>query len=124
MAFEDVALNASADAIAVLANTGYLRLYDSNGGSLLVEFVLPNPAFGAAVGGIATANAVTPTVGLPAAGTGTTVTHYELYQSDGTTLLREGAVTHTSGGGDVKLDNTSVAESQNITITSMTITST
>lgn len=122
MAFENIALNAGADAIAVLHNGGFLRLYDTDGGSLLVEFTFGNPAFGSAAAGVATANAIASEVGEAAAGTGTTCTHYKTYQSNGTTLLRAGAVTHTSGGGDVKLDNTNIAENQQVTVSSATIT--
>lgn len=124
MAFENEGLNAAADAIAPLHNSGFLRLYASNGGDLLVEFNFAATAFGAAVAGVATANAIASSTGLAAAGTGTNVTWYETYKSDGTTLIREGAVTHTSGGGDVKMDNVNVAENQTVNVSSVTITAT
>ena len=46
-----------------------------------------------------------------------TAEHYRLYKSDGTTCVMQGSVTVTGGGGDLTLDNTSIATGQTVTIT-------
>jgi len=47
-----------------------------------------------------------------------TAAHFRLYASDGTTCHLQGTVTATGGGGDLTLDNTSIASAQVVTITS------
>mgnify|MGYP003461641328 FL=1 len=54
-------------------------------------------------------------------GTGT-CGHFRLYASDGTTAHIQGTVTITGGGGDMTLDNTSIASGQSVTITGFTLT--
>lgn len=51
-----------------------------------------------------------------------TAAHFRLYASDGTTCHLQGTVTVTGGGGDMTLDNTSIASGQQVTITSFTLT--
>jgi hypothetical protein len=53
-------------------------------------------------------------------GTGTAA-HFRVYASDGTTCHIQGSVTATGGGGDMTLDNTSIASGQDVTITSFTL---
>lgn len=50
-----------------------------------------------------------------------TAAHWRLYASDGTTCHAQGTVTATGGGGDMTLDNTSIASGQTITVTAFTI---
>ena len=50
-----------------------------------------------------------------------TAAHFRIYASDGTTAHLQGTVTATGGGGDLTLDNTSIASGQSITITAFTI---
>lgn len=62
------AVNAAADAVTALLNGGKLRIYSGSqpanadaavgGGTLLAELTFGTPAFGAAVAGVATANAI------------------------------------------------------------------
>jgi hypothetical protein len=54
-------------------------------------------------------------------GTGTAA-HFRLYASDGTTCHMQGTVTATGGGGDLTVDNTSIAASQAVNITGWTFT--
>lgn len=58
---------------------------------------------------------------LSADNTGTAA-HFRVYASDGTTCGIQGSVTATGGGGDMTLDNTSIASGQTVTITSFTLT--
>lgn len=55
-----------------------------------------------------------------------TAGHFRLYNSqatkDNTTCFMQGTVTATGGGGDMTLDNTSITQSQNVTITTFTLT--
>lgn len=51
-----------------------------------------------------------------------TAAHYRIYASDGTTCGLQGSVTATGGGGDITLDNTSIAAGQAITITAFALT--
>ena len=51
-----------------------------------------------------------------------TAAHWRIYASDGTTCHMQGSVTATGAGGDMTLDNTSIAAGQSITISSFTIT--
>lgn len=56
-----------------------------------------------------------------ATGTGTAA-HYRIYASDGTTCGMQGTVTATGGGGDMTVDNASIASGQTVQITGWTIT--
>lgn len=56
---------------------------------------------------------------LAADSTGTAA-HYRIYQ--GATCHWQGSVTATGGGGDMTLDNVSIASGQTITVTSFNIT--
>lgn len=58
---------------------------------------------------------------LSADATGT-AGHFRIYDSGGTTCGIQGSITATGGGGDMTLDNTSIASGQTVTITSFTLT--
>jgi len=58
---------------------------------------------------------------LSADATGT-AGHFRIYDSGGTTCGIQGSITATGGGGDMTLDNTSIATGQTVTITSFTLT--
>lgn len=91
--------NAAADAVCVLANTGYLRIYDGTQAAnadtavgaqvLLAELRLNATAFGAASAGVATANAITSDSSADATGT---ATWFRVLKSDGVTVLWDGSV--------------------------------
>lgn len=51
-----------------------------------------------------------------------TAGHFRIYASDGTTCCFQGTITATGGGGDMTLDNTSIASGQQVTITSFSLT--
>ncbi|MEZ4714302.1 MAG: hypothetical protein R3A44_44390 [Caldilineaceae bacterium] len=51
-----------------------------------------------------------------------TAAHFRIYASDGTTAHMQGTVTATGGGGDLELDNVSIATGQPVTITGFTLT--
>jgi hypothetical protein len=51
-----------------------------------------------------------------------TAGYFRIYDSAGTTCHLQGTVTATGGGGDMTLDNTSLAVAQVVTVTSFTLT--
>lgn len=51
-----------------------------------------------------------------------TAAHFRIYASDGSTVHMEGTVTATGGGGDLTLDNVSIAAGQPVSITGFTLT--
>jgi len=50
-----------------------------------------------------------------------TAGHFRIYASDGTTCHAQGTITATGGGGDMTLDNTSIATGQTVTVTTFSI---
>ena len=58
---------------------------------------------------------------LTADNTGTAA-HFRVYDSGGTVCGIQGTVTATGGGGDMTLDNTSIASGQAVSITTFTLT--
>lgn len=53
---------------------------------------------------------------------GGTAGYFRINDNAGTTCHIQGSITATGGGGDMTLDNTSIANGQTITITSFTLT--
>ena len=51
-----------------------------------------------------------------------TAGYFRLFKNDGTTCIMQGTVTATGGGGDMTLDNTNIASSQTVNVTSFTVT--
>jgi hypothetical protein len=51
-----------------------------------------------------------------------TAGHYRLTDNAGTTVHMQGTVTATGGGGDLTVDNTSIASGQAVNITGWTFT--
>ena len=56
------------------------------------------------------------------AGATGTAAHFRIYASDGTTIHAQGTVTATGGGGDMTLDNVSIASAQVVTVNTFTLT--
>ncbi len=121
--------NARLDAIETTISTAaVLRIYTgaapancaaANSGTLLAEMTLPSDWMAAASGG---AKSLSGTWNDTSAnGTGT-AGHFRIYESSATTCHIQGTVTATGGGGDLTLDNTSIASAQTVTITSFTLT--
>lgn len=90
----------------------------ADSGTLLVEFTLASDW-------ATQASAVLTFSGTPlsqaAVGTGA-AGHYRVKDSAGTTVHMQGTVTATGGGGDLTVDNTSIATAQTVQVTSWTIT--
>lgn len=122
-----------------LANAALNSIYDTNfpAGSI-VEIRSGAPAGAeAAAGGVLLASITTPAGPWAAAATGSkaktgtwqdtaadatgTAGHFRLKNAAGT-LLEEGTITATGGGGDMTLDNISIAINQVVTVTGYTRT--
>lgn len=84
----------------------------------LVEFVLQNPAFGAASGGVITAAGLPIAAVAVATGTASQGTIVDRVPADAILF----SVTATGGGGDVTVSNTSIATSQNCSLDTLTYT--
>ncbi len=92
---------------------------DADAGTVLATLSLPSDWMSAALGG---SKALAGTWSDTSADATGTAQHFRIYASNGTTQHIQGTITATGGGGDLTLDNTSIASGQTVTITSFTIT--
>lgn len=123
----DAATNGIVDRLDAGAGAGIVRVYTGAPpatpqaavtGTLLVAFVLSDPAFGAASAGVATGS------GLPKTGTGLaagTAGWFRAVDSDGTGVW-QGTVTATGGGGDMTMDTTTVSVGLTVNLTALSYT--
>lgn len=88
-------------------------------GDVLATLSLPSDWMAAANAGAKALSGTWQDASADATGT---AAHFRVYASDGTTCHMQGSVTATGGGGDMTLDNTSIAAGQSITISSFTLT--
>jgi hypothetical protein len=86
--------------------------------TILATLQFANPAFGAASGGTATANAIA--ADTNAANTGT-ASNFRIRDRNNTEVVR-GTVSATGGGGDIQLSSTSITATDTVSITSLTYT--
>lgn len=113
-----------------------LRLYNGtapatadaalSGNTLLAEGALPTDWLAAATN---TGNAASKVkagtwsfTGQAGAGAGTAATFFRIYDSAGTTCHLQGTVSATGGGGDMTLDNVSIANAQAGAVNTFTLT--
>ena len=121
--------NAQLDAVESTTGTAaILRIYSgaapancaaAASGTLLAEMTLPSDWMAAASSGNKALSGTWQDASANATGT---AGHFRLLDSGGTTCHAQGTVTATGGGGDLTLDNTSIASGQSVTIASFTIT--
>lgn len=90
----------------------------ADSGTVLVTINLPSDWMAAASSGSKAKAGTWEDTSADATGT---AAHFRIYALDGTTCHMQGTVTGTGGGGDLTLDNTSIAITQTVTITSFTI---
>lgn len=119
----DLAANTMADAFAALFNSGYIRIYDglqpATGDTaigsqvLLAELRWNATAFGAAVAGVLTANAITGDASANASGT---AAWFRALESNGTTKLYDGSVGVSNA--DLILSSVTIVLGQAVNITS------
>lgn len=89
------------------------NITDAAAGTLLASFNLPNPAFGAASAGVATAGAISPTTGAAAG----TVGHYRVVNRGGTAVWD---ANYSTGG--LTLNTTTVSVGVDVEVTGWTVT--
>ena len=112
--------NTLADAIDTAVNQGSAAgnfIVQDSGDVVLAEITLQDPAFGASSSGTITL-AGTPLEDSSADASGTAA-KFRFRDSDDTEIFR-GTITATGGGGDVEIDNTSIAVGQIVRLTSFT----
>ena len=121
--------NARLDAIETTIGTSpILRIYGGSvpadcaasigAATLLFEVTLPSDWLEAALGGTKAAR-YWPIAVASASGT---ASFFRIFESTGTTCHLQGTVTATGGGGDLTLDNTSIATAQSVTVSTFTLT--
>jgi hypothetical protein len=91
----------------------------ADSGTVLATLNLPSDWLAAASNGSKAKSGTWEDASADATGT---AAHFRIYASDGTTCHIQGTVTATGGGGDLTLDNTSIALAQVVTITSFSLT--
>lgn len=91
----------------------------ADSGTLLASMTLPSDWMAAAASGAKAKSGTWQDASANAAGT---AGHFRIKDSAGTTCHLQGSITATGGGGDMTLDNTSIASGQPVTITSFTLT--
>ena len=88
-------------------------------GTLLVEMTLPSDWLTApSAGGVSKSG----TWQDLSANAGGTLGYYRIYNSAGTLCHDQGTITATGGGGDMEVDNTSVASGQQVTVSAFSRT--
>lgn len=91
----------------------------ASAGTVLATLNLPSDWMAAASGGSKAKLGTWEDTVADASGT---AGHFEITASDGTTVHLRGTVTATGGGGDMTLDNTSIAAGQDVLITAFVLT--
>ena len=91
----------------------------ANSGTVLATLTLPSDWMAAASSG---SKAKSGTWQDTSADNTGTAGHFRIHTSDGTVCIMQGTITATGGGGDLTVDNTSVASGQQITINTFTLT--
>jgi|SRR5215472_10041932 len=126
-ASDNAAANAVVGLIDAGAGAGTLKIYtgaqpaNANSaatGTLLVTVTLAKPSYGAASAGVAALLGTPLSATAVAAGT---AGWFRIADSTGATVL-DGAITATGGGGELQLDNTSIANGQTVHLNSLSYT--
>jgi hypothetical protein len=125
--YSDTMVNAEANAVGNALDSGYIRIYDGSQPStadtalgaqvLLAELRFGADAFGAASGGVITANAITSDSSANATGTASWA---RILASDGTTVWFDGTVGTSSA--NVVIATTSIVSGAVVSCSSLTFT--
>ena len=121
--------NAQLDAIeSTIGTAPILRIYSgsmpanaatASSGTLLVEMTLPSDWMAAASAGAKAKSGTWQDTSANATGT---AGYFRIFDSGDTACYMQGTVTATGGGGDMTLENTSIAASQSVTVNTFAIT--
>lgn len=112
--------NAIADLINSLINTGAgtAKLRIRAGATTIVDFELPNPAFGAAAGGVISGQGLPISSQAVASGN---IDNFQILDRDDAPVF-SGTITATGGGGDIIVSNINVAADQDTILDSLSYT--
>lgn len=88
-------------------------------GTVLATLSLPSDWLAAAAAGVKALSGIWQDLTADAGGT---PGHFRIYDSTGVTCGMQGTVTATGGGGDMTIDNTTVAAGQQIVVSTFTLT--
>jgi hypothetical protein len=91
----------------------------ADSGTLLASMTLPSDWMAAAASGSKAKSGTWQDTSANATGT---AGHFRVKDSTGTTCHIQGTITGTGGGGDMELDNVSIASGQAVSIASFTLT--
>lgn len=126
--FSVAARNAALDAIEAAIGAGAVlkirsgsvpaTVATADAGTVLATLALPSDWLAAASAGSKAKAGTWEDTSADATGT---AAHFRIYASDGTTAHMQGTVTATGGGGDMTLDNVSIAAGQAISVTSFSL---
>lgn len=121
----DATVNAQANALATLLNSGFLRIYSGTQAAtadtaigaqvLLAELTFNSTAAPSASSGLLTFNAITADTSANATGT---ASWYRCVKSDGTTVVMDGSVGTSSA--NLILSTTSIVATQTVSCSSFT----
>lgn len=122
--------NAMLDAIEVAIGTApLLRIYTGSmpadcgtaaSGTKLVEMTLPSDWWASASAGAKAKSGTWSAAAI--AGSPSNAGYFRIYDSAGTNCHQQGTITATGGGGDMTLDNISIATGQTVTVSTYTET--
>lgn len=87
-----------------------------SGNTLLAEGALPSDWLSNSSGGVKAKTGAWTLTGQSGAGAGTAATFYRVYNAAGTVCHEQGTLTATGGGGDMTIDNNSIANGQSVTV--------
>lgn len=105
--------------LRILSGTVPANCATAQTGTLLASLSLPSDWMSAASAG---SKALLGTWNDTSADATGTAGYFRILDSTGTTCHAQGTITATGGGGDMTLDNTSIASGQTVTVTSFTLT--
>lgn len=91
-------------------------------GTMLLEITLPADWMDAPAAGAVSKLGTWSGTGDVGAGTGTAAGYFRIWDSGVTVCSIQGTVTVTGGGGNMTLDNTSIASAQAVSVSSFTVT--
>jgi len=124
-------LNGAANAVVDLLDGGYLEVRTGGqpatvgtvaSGTLLATLPLSATAFGAASGGVATANTITGAVAVAGDGTTTMAGWFRAYTSGDVAVIDGDVSTVAAGTGDMELDDTAIVQGGTVSVTAWTYT--
>ena len=124
-------INAMLDAAdAIIGASPVMEVFDgsipdhcatADAGTKIAEGTLPADILGDASSGVKSKAGTWSVTGIAAAGTGTAMDYFRVKRASDSLVLWQGTITATGGGGDITVDNVSIANTQVVTLTSYTL---